>query len=459
MATNNATKLINTGVLYTDRRKMYLNENRMAEVFANVNVFTAFSKKLKMIKTPDPDFKIFDYGNDYWNPTGTFVIGGSQTMATANTLAALLTGIVTVGTVVTGETEVAGTNFQPGMKLNVYRTSDKTFIFQGVVQSSTTILPTYVAKGFWSATTDVQNLGCTYYVIGDSQPENGLSQTPWSDEMSVLWNSCGINKTPLAISGTMLAAALRGETNELKWLRAKKFREHTIKNEKDYIWSRRIGGFVAAPAGTYGHHTDGNESGSVIRTTHGVLSCIEDWGSTDSSSSTPNGGYRDGTNVINMNVGSYGWNAFKNDMKRVFKFSNENGVKYAFCGDEFLSFMNDLTSGPMGGLTGRVMINQDIKASERFGFAVKAFETPFGVLKLVRSPLMTLSEGGLYSGTAIIIDPEYCGHVTYRPSKYETAIQENDRDGIKDQYFSDSGIWLGTLKAHFAMKMSSIPAA
>ena len=61
---------------------------------------------------------------------------------------------------------------------------------------------------------------------------------------------------------------------------------------------------------------------------------------------------------------------------------------------------------------------------------------------------------GIYSGYMVIIDPENVQHVTYRASKYETMIQDNDMDGQKDQYFSDEGLGATLPKTHGYFIMS-----
>lgn len=53
-----------------------------------------------------------------------------------------------------------------------------------------------------------------------------------------------------------------------------------------------------------------------------------------------------------------------------------------------------------------------------------------------------------------MVDPESVNHVTYRKSKYQTAIQANDIDGIKDQYFSDEGLGITLAERNHLLKLT-----
>jgi hypothetical protein len=444
MATAGSKNLINTGVLYTDRLKQYLREDRMSEVFPNVAIFSQFAKKLKMGKTKSPDFKLFEYNAEYWNPK--VVVSAAMDVA----LADAAFDDTAVPTFALTNAVATNTNITEGLKFDVFKTADKSYIGQCVIETvaaNVSVKWIYIDPDYRDES--INALPITLYLIGGASGENSRSPSAYHDEMSLIYNSCNIQKTPLQMSNTIIEAALRGESKELKWERAKKLKAHMIKKEKNYISSRRPAGLFIDPirGGSAPHITDLTE-GTERRSTHGIIPSITDWNAMHLAGDHPWG-----QSVFQINTGTYGWNTFKEDSRQIFKYSNDQSIKYGFCGDEFLSFFNDLTSGPMGSLTGRVLITKDMDGFEKFKFDVRAFETPFGILKLVRNPLLTLTNDGMHSGKCIIIDPEHCGYVNYRPSRYETSIQENDRDGIKDQYFSDDGIWLGNLMHHHMLEL------
>jgi hypothetical protein len=59
-----------------------------------------------------------------------------------------------------------------------------------------------------------------------------------------------------------------------------------------------------------------------------------------------------------------------------------------------------------------------------------------------------------YAGHMVMLDKGTVNRVIYRNPAYQTAIQENDFDGQKDQFFSDEGIGVTNLKKNSMMVLT-----
>lgn len=86
-----------------------------------------------------------------------------------------------------------------------------------------------------------------------------------------------------------------------------------------------------------------------------------------------------------------------------------------------------------------------IKAEDNvLGMAVDGVRTSFGEFMLV-------THHGLENGLAdriYIIDPEHVALAVFRAMKYETGIQTNETDGIKNQFIGEMGLYMSIEKAH-----------
>ena len=389
-----------SGVLYTDRRNFYMNPKQVAELWPSATPFTSLSRMLTTKRAPDPDFKMFEYRNKFYN--AQMLSNGGFTMPAAGSTANV--------------TYDGSFGVEPcvGLVLDV-TCPDGTYNGQGVVDSVTSST-VFVIRTLVAGTNTTVDDNAVMHVVGHAAGEGSGSPDAWSDDLTTVWNSTQIFKTPVEITGTLLEAALRGYSSELARLRANKGKEHEMKKELSALVGRRVGG-TAAPA----HKTDANSK--ILRTSHGIIPLIE--------------GYDSGANDHSISNSSFTYADWTTLMKSVYKYGNDDAVKYAVVGDGFLAWIGSFSSG--SNITGTMQYDLPMKSTD-FGFNIRNLTHQFGELRLIRSATMTNALDGKYSNSAVVLDPDNISHVTYRKSAYQTAIQGNDIDGIKDQYFSDEGI-------------------
>ena len=418
-----AKSALNSGVLYEDRRNLYLNPHITKELYPSVTPFTTLIQNMSMVKTPDPDYKMFEHEAS-WVDMRFLQAGSGNTDALAvSTESADIT--------------IDGVVGQPylGLKVDIYADSagsPGTYKGQAVITTMTSssvvqVTPIYKLADPSFADNDI------FVAVGHAAGEGTGAPEATSDELTIAWNSAEIMKTPVEITGTLHEMALRGYSSELARLRDDKEKQHKILKEKSFLLGRRLGADYTASTA----HINGAD-GKKIRTTHGVVPFIYD----ESPSA----------NKIAVTMSTYTYDSFIDDMQIQFLYSNDNAIKYAVTGDTALGYWSKIESSGFLGNAG-VTINISPE-EERFGFNVRNLRTPSGLLRLTRSPLMSQGMQGVYSGYMVIVDPENVQHVTYRASRYETNIQANDLDGQKDQYFSDEGLGITLPKTHGYFIMS-----
>jgi len=416
---------LNSGILYSDRRNLYLDPNVTKELYPSAAPFTTLIQNLSMVKSPDPDFKMFEHEASWvdmrWMAsaapsTTTFEPGTESDTISINTL--------------------TGTPYL-GLKVDVYADNSGIGTYKGqavvttiVTSSSLKVTPLYELGSAAFADND------HFIVVGHASGEGTGAPEATSDELTVAWNSCEIMKTPVEITGTLHEMSLRGYSSELARLRDDKEKQHKVLKEKSFLLGRRksaaAAGYTAAPA-----HITGADS-KMVRTTQGIIPFIYD--------EAP------AANKIAVTMSGYTYDSFIDDMQALFLYGNDNAIKYAISGDTALGYWSKIESS---GFLGNAGVSINMSAEEtKFGFNVRNLRTPSGLLRLTRSPLMSQGMAGIYSGYMVIVDPENVQHVTYRASKYETMIQDVDMDGQKDQYFSDEGVGITLPKTHGYFIMS-----
>lgn len=410
------------GNLYDERRDFYLNPYQTAELYKSVSPFVTILNKLPSKKTKDPDYKMFEHRGDWLNQM--FYIGGSGSWS--NNAISNLTVEATSG----GSDNVGF--LQKGLKFDVYSSDMSTRKGQAIITNVDTQQQIDIVESEASPSDFAD--GDVALVVGHAHGEGTKAPNAYSDELEVTWNSASIFKTPVKISGTLLAMTrLRGYSNELARLRSEMFKVHKIKQAKSVYFSRRPDG-TSAPDSSNNQVTDG--SGNIIRNMHGIIPVLEDYASSDDSSVEQN-----------ITMGNFYWDDFIDLMIEVFEYVNEQGVKYLMCGDDVLSFFSKIgSSGFLDGSTNQITLTDSVSTS--MGLNLQTLVTPFGKLRLVRDRLF--SQGFVkgstkpFSGWGVVLDPSNIYRVNFRNSKYQTGLATNDYGGelVKDQYFSDFGIMM-----------------
>ena len=423
-----------SGVLYTDRRDFYVSPSVVKELWTDVAPFTTVISNMETRQTPDPVFKMFEHRNPWVKQY--FLNNGDTDNLDSDT---------TTNTTVTvdGASNINIDDSLVGTICEVWTTgygTKKAVVRVDSVTSSTVI----VVNTLWTSTgSDIALADDDIFeVIGNAQGEGTTAPEAWSDELSVVYNSCQIFKTPLQITGTLLQASLRGESSELSRLRAQKNQEHKMQKEKAFLYGHRVGGTNLGGSDTFADGGVLDADGNLVRTTYGIVKALEDFGASSG----------DDQSVFTVSEASYTYNSFVDDMEKVFQYVPTSGVKRAFCGAGALSYWSKMagTTG-MGGNSGWTINVGDMKR-DSLGFNYKTLETPHGILQLIPTPALR----GAYNGYMLIVDEENLFHAQYRAPMYQTNIKsDNAFDAVKDQYFSDEGVGITLIESHNLMKVTS----
>ena len=433
-------KLGASGVLYTDRRDFYVSPNVVKELWTDVAPFTTVISNKETRKVPDPIFKMFEHRNP-WVKQLFLCNGDTDNLDSDNTTNTTVT--------VDGASNCSIDDSLIGMICEVW--TDGYGTKKGIVRvDSVTSSTVVVVNTLWTSTGSDIALADDdiFLIIGNAQGEGTTSPEAWADELEVVWNSTQIFKTPLQITGTLLAASLRGESSELARLRAQKNQEHKMQKEKAFLFGKRVGGtgLDLQDGSTSDSFADGgvlDSDGNLVRTTYGIVSAIETYGSSSSSV--------DYTNIFTVSEASYTYSSFVDDMEKVFQYVPEAGVKRAFVGAGALGYWSKMagTTG-MAGNSGWTVNLSDMRR-DSLGFNYKILETPHGILQLIPTPALR----GPYNKYMLVVSDENLFHAQYRSSMYQTNIKtDNAFDGVKDQYMSDEGVGISLIESHHLFKVT-----
>ena len=428
---------MNSGILYTDRRDFYIDPQVVKELWTDVAPFTTVLANKETRSTNDPLFKMFEHRNPWIKQT--FLNNGD----TDN-----LTPDASTETTVTVDNHynIGNDSSMVGLECEVW--SDGYAAKKAVVvitswDSSTVIKCKTLWTNTGSAVAMVTN--DIFLVIGNAHGEGETAPDAWSDELQVVFNSTQIFKTPLQITGTLLQAALRGESSELARLRSQKNQEHKMQKERAFLFGTRFGGTDLDQAGTDtfadGGMASGHTTAGKVRTTYGILKAIEDYGASS------------GDDQSNFTIdSSYSYSNFVDDMEKVFQYVPTSGIKRAFCGAGALGYWSKMAgSEGFAGGSGWTVNLGDMKR-DSLGFNYKTLETPHGILQLIPTPALR----GPYNKNMLVVDDDNLFHAQYRSPMFQANILTDDAyDGVKDQYFSDEGIGISLIESHNLFKITA----
>ena len=426
-----------SSVLYTDRRDFYVDPQVTKELWTDVAPFTTLVSNRETRDVPDPIFKMFEHRNPWVKQEFSINKGTPGTLPNNDTG---LTGIPIDGIV--GLASSADSSYV-GLEVEIWnsaKTTYKTVALVSAVASNGEITLKHLKAGTQAlADNDV----CI--VIGNARGEGSSSPDAWSDELSTVWNSTQIFKTPLQITGTLEAAVLRGESSELARLRKMKAEEHKMQKEKAFLFGKRIGGTgLSGSSDSFADNGRTDADGNIVRTTYGLIPAIEDYGASSG----------DDKNIFTVGD-SYSYSNFVDDMEKVFQYVPEAGVKRAFCGAGALGYWSKLASASgsnvMASNSGWTVNIGDMKR-DALGFNYRVLETPHGMLQLIPTPALR----GPYNKYMVVVSDENLFHAQYRPMVYHANNkQDNAFDGVKDQYMSDEGLGLQLIESHKLFKITA----
>ena len=382
-----------SGVLYDDRRDFYISPQVVQELWTDVTPFTTIVSNKETRQTNDPLFKMFEHRQP-WIEQKCAIDGITATLAADGAEDAIaIQGISNLPTPATTGEGLAwlGLVFEVW---DITNTTNKGTAIVTTVTDATHVKVKNMGDAFTFADDD------NMYVIGNAHGEGTEAPNAWADDLKVVWNSTQIFKTPLQITGTLLQAALRGESSELARLRLQKSQEHKIQKERAFLFGTRVGG----------------------------------------------------TGLAESSEASYSYGKFVDDMEKVFQYVPEAGFKRAFVGAGALGYWSKMagTTG-MAGNSGWTVSLGDMKR-DALGFNYRMLETPHGMLQLIPTPSLR----GRYNKHMLVIDESNMFHAQYRSPMYQTNIKtDNAFDGVKDQYFSDEGIGISQINSHSLIKITA----
>ena len=428
-AVTGAKNLGSTGVLYSDRRDFYIRPNVVKELWTDVTPFlTVVANQQTVSGMADPTFKMFEHKNPWQkqqfqlsqNPTS--VASGASSTAdgtTTDNYEGIEKGANIIGLICDVFTDSSGpSGDSKGQVLikDYNATGDK------IVYTNLTNDAMDLAEDDW------------FVVVGNAQGEGTNSPAAWSDDLSVVYNSTQIFKTPVEVTGTLLQASLRGESKELARLRDQKSAEHKIQKERSFLYGSNPKGI----SGGFANVEDvADKNGKTVRTTMGIVTALDRYGTASGDAQNK---------FASTDIDTY--SEFVDAMEKVFQYVPTSGSKRAFVGAGALGYWSKQggNAGSFAGDSGWTVNLGDMKR-DALGFNYRTLETPHGMLQLIPTPALR----GPYNKHMLIVSDENLFHAQYRAPQFQASIQANDYDGVKDQYMSDEGIGISLLESHALM--------
>jgi hypothetical protein len=242
-------------------------------------------------------------------------------------------------------------------------------------------------------------------IVGVATPEGDTSRTPVSTKAVKVTNYCEIFRDPFQMTGTAYHSEVTTNPHDWEFQANKKGREHA-KSIEYALW-------LGKPS------EDVTDTEHPRRTTGGVFHFA-------TSNITDAGGAFTEAEL---------WAA----LRPVFRYSSDRRV--AFCSMLAVDVMQGFPRG-------KLHVTQ---SEQTYGLNVMKFVSPHGELRLITHKLF---EGTVYSGYIAILDMD---QIQYRYLANEHGsrdthinrdIQENDRDGKKDEYLTEAGLQFGMARAH-----------
>lgn len=233
--------------------------------------------------------------------------------------------------------------------------------------------------------------------LGTSFAENTTSPDPLLQLLSDDYNFTQIFKTTFGIGRTAQQTKMRISEGELSRQRMLKGKEHKLDMERQFLFGKR---------GTTG--TD-----SPRRTTRGAIAFL----TANTASAT----------TLTENV-------FSDWLANVFRYGS--GEKVLLSSSIFITAMEYWGKGRLRG---------EEAMTEKLGMRIKRYCSAHGDFLVMKHKLFEVAP---YTGYALALDPAAIKMATMQTTILQTNIQENDRDGIKEQYLTEAGLDMYNASKH-----------
>lgn len=431
------------GILFQEQRQFYVNPFQYAELWQSATPFISnlIEKARVVTNLADPVFKMFEHENPFRKQ--------ELVVSTGGTIPNNDTGLV--DTIVFGTATGLFATQHASLKNMMFEVWDAAKATKRGVALCTGV-GTGSSMNFKSmkAASIVTVEGDIFVAIGTNYGDGSEAGEAWSDDLRVVWGQCGIHRTPIEIYGQLLQASLRGANKELQRRRLQKMYEHKVQENRRLLRSVNLIGTNLRNTETFTDKqrtiTDNgtkNGTGSLTaRAPYGLISMLEDYGISDNAD--------DAQNIFDRKAG-LDWNQFVDDSEKIGQYANYDGMRDWLVGPKAMSFFSkiDTSSGNT-----RLKLGFDIKMSEMRnskpdsqGYNFRFLETPFGIHRLILDPALRFE----YSNYMISPTWENLYYAVYRPFVWKTAIKDdkfNGYDGVKDEYFNDTGVGATLIKSH-----------
>lgn len=272
------------------------------------------------------------------------------------------------------------------------------------VNTSTNVLT--VVRGFGGTTAATASSGDPVYIIGNAFAENAKAPDSVSTRVDEKYNYTQIFRTTVELSNTEDKTKLYGG-NDRGYQRGKALLEH-----KRMIAKAFYAGVRSIDAT---NHT--------LRTTQGLFGFMSEVQAFSAGS---------GSTDVNLNYKNFDTYV----AQKVFRYGSKE--KLLISGPRLMTAINSWAMDKV--LT-------DMSTDKSFGMRVKRLNTSYGDLMVVYDPL--LADLG-HPDYGLVIDTNYVNyvHLDGRDTKLHTNIQDNDVDGIKDEYLTECGLEVRLPKTH-----------
>ena len=304
----------------------------------------------------------------------------------------------------TGATTIAvddGSLFRAGDILKIPSTGEAMLV-TAISTNNLTVVRAYGSTAAAAIADDAEAL-----IIGNAQVENSTARTVKSTQEVNCYNYTQIFRTPISISGTENASKLYGGKD-----RAYQRRKAAIEHKRDI-----------ANALLFGQRKQDTSGSTPRRTMGGILEFLTTASRTQAFASG-------GTTLTYANFDS---------LVAQPVFAHGSTEKLLIAGPKLAAMINSWASAKV--LT-------DISPDKTFGMRVKKLITSYGDLNVIYDPL--LAESTVYAGYGFVLDMENVryAYLDGRDTKLNIDIQNNDVDGVVDEYITECSLEFKSPKTH-----------
>lgn len=429
-----------SGVLFQDRRSLYLDPKIVYSFYKDETPFLTLLSKLQTKKVDDRLFKLFEDRPTF--PKQQFTVNvASDVTVPANGSESDVIGVenqINLPSVVSAAYK--------GLEIEIWNSTLTTK--KGVVVITDTPSESSIkVKSAKNVQVTVSN-GDIGIVIGSVRGEVSVAPDGWSDELRTVWNSTQFFSTAVEISKKLKkaaeAAGFKGSP-ELARLRLKKLQEFKMQIQNAFLRGVSTVGTNMNGSDTFHENnlrtiTDKKGNTSHFYTTYGYIPILEDYGITwnGSGSIDPN------TNIFKIPNASLNYAKMTEICEVIFdKRTSDQAV--AFVGSGVISILAEkAVDNSKFGFQGKMQLG-DEKISQ-LGFRFRELITGHGSLYLVATKALNQTP---YRNSMLIPSVENMGIAEFEPFEYKTNVQvDDDYSAQKDVYNYDAGIWMTLLETH-----------